>query len=160
MKKAQDWNQPCPNNECEMYGQMNKGNIISKSTYDTQSGKRRVFQSKCRGHSFAETMDTVFFDLKTSEEKVIMALKMILMQMSLAGICFVLGVKEETILSWLDRAYQKANLINKMLLRDISLTEVQWDEMWSFEKRKVNGNKEGDITEENKCEAEDGKQWI
>lgn len=93
MRKARNWNQPCPNKECEMYGQMNKGNIISKSTYDTQSGKRRVFECKCCGHSFAETRDTVFFDLKTSEEKVIMALKMILMQVSLAGICFVLGVK-------------------------------------------------------------------
>ncbi len=33
MRKAQNWNQPCPDKECEMYGQMNKGNIISKATY-------------------------------------------------------------------------------------------------------------------------------
>jgi len=160
MRKAKDWNQPCPNQECEMHGQMNKGNIISKSTYLTKSGKRRVFHCKCCGHSFSETRDTVFFDLKTPEEKVIMALKMILMQVSLSAICFILGVKGETVLTWQDRAYQKADLINKELLKDISVTEVQLDEMWSFVKRKVNGNEEKEIVEGKKCEAEEGKQWI
>ena len=33
MKKAQDWNQPCPDKNCNFYGQLNKGNIISISTY-------------------------------------------------------------------------------------------------------------------------------
>lgn len=47
-----------------------------------------------------------------------------------------------------------------MLLRDVSVTEVQLDEMWSFVKRKVNENKEEDITDENKRESEEGKQWI
>ncbi len=160
MRKAKDWNQPCPNQECEMHGQMNKGDIISKSTYLTKSGKRRVFHCECCGHSFSETRDTVFFDLKTPEEKVIMALKMILMQVSLSAICFILGVKGETVLTWQDRAYQKADLINKELLKDISVTEVQSDEMWSFVKRKVNGNEEKEIMEGKKCEAEEGWQWI
>ena len=71
--------------------QMNKGNIISISTYRTQSGRRRIFMCKCCDHSFSETGDTVFYNLKTAEEKVIMALKMILVQVSLTGICFVLN---------------------------------------------------------------------
>ncbi len=157
MRKAKNWNQPCPNQECEKYGQMNKGNIISISTYRTQSGRRRIFMCKCCNHSFSETGDTVFYNLKTAEEKVIMALKMIV---SLTGICFVLNVKEETILGWLDRAYKKADDINKVLLKDISVTEIQLDEMWSFVKRKVSENKQEEVEEENKFEAEDGKQWV
>ncbi len=160
MRKAKNWNQPCPDKECEKYGQMSKGNVISISTYRTKSGRRRIFMCKCCNHSFSETRDTVFFDLKTPEEKVIMALKMILVQVGLSGICFVLNVKEETILGWLDRAYHKADEINKFLLKDISVTEVQLDEMWSFVKRKVSKNKKEEVEEEEKFEAEDGKQWI
>ena len=108
MRKAQNQNLPCPNKECEIYGQMNKGNIISQSTYETQSGKRRIFKCECYGQSFSETGDTVFFDLKSPEEKVIMVLKMMLMQVSLSAISFIPDVKGETILKWLNRAYQKA----------------------------------------------------
>lgn len=57
---------------------------------------------------FSETRDTGLFDLRTPEEKVMMALKMILVRVSLSNISFVLGVKEETVLRWLERAAQKA----------------------------------------------------
>ncbi len=155
MRKAQNWNLPCPNKECEIYGQMNKDNIISQSTYETQSGKRRIFKCKCCGQSFSETRDTVFFDLKSPEEKVIMVLKMILMQVSLSAISFIPDVKGETILKWLDRAYQKADLINKVLLKDISVKEVQSDEMWSFVKRKENKNKKEEGRGVGKTDAEE-----
>ena len=158
MRKAQNWDQPCPNMQCEYYGQVNKGNISSVSTYESKSGKRRVFSCNHCGEMFSETRDTVFFNLKTSEDKVIMALKMILVKVSLSGIYFVLGVKEETVLEWLGRAYQKAEEINKILLKDLSVTEVQLDEMWSFVKRKI--SKQADDETESPDGAEDGRQWV
>lgn len=103
----------------------------------TESGKRRTFECQECGETFSETRDTVFFDLRASEEKVIMALKMILVQVSLSGIAFSLNVTEETILRWLERAYQKAAQINQVLLKPLAVTEVQLDEMWSFVKRKL-----------------------
>ena len=56
----------------------NKGNSKCKSTYVTKSGKRRTFECQECGGIFSETRDTVFFNLRASEEKVIMALKVIL----------------------------------------------------------------------------------
>ncbi len=85
---------------------------------------------------------------------------MILVPVSLSGISFVLNVKEETILGWQDRAYRKADEINKFQLKDISVTEVQSDEMWSFVKRKVSKNKKEEVEEEEKFEAVDGKRLI
>ena len=154
MRKAQNWNQPCSSKECKDYGQINKGNISSISSYLSKSGRRRIFKCKTCGTTFSETRDTVFFDLKTTEEKVIMALKMILVQVNLSGIAFVLDVKEETVLSWLKRAYEKAEQINACLLKELSVTEVQLDEMWNFVKRKVSEQ------EESPHNAEDGRQWI
>ena len=87
MLTVQAWNQPCPNPGCNYYKLMNRGNISAIASYLTQSGKRRVFKcSRCEG-SFSETRDTVFFDLRTVEEKVMMALKMLLVRVKLAAIC-------------------------------------------------------------------------
>jgi hypothetical protein len=73
IRKAKNWNQPCPNSNCNYYRLINRGNIKSISTYKTKSGKRRIFQfNECKT-TFSETRDTVFFDLKTPEEKVMMA---------------------------------------------------------------------------------------
>ena len=158
MRKPKDWGQPCPNPDCSHYRLMNRGNISAISTYMTRSGKRRIFCcSKCK-RPFSETRDTVFFDLRTPEEKVMMALKMLLVKVGLSDIGFVLGVTEETVLMWLERAAQKAHEINAHLLRDLPVTEVQLDEMWSFIKRKhaQQAEADGESTEL----SEDGRQWV
>ncbi len=162
MRRASEWNQPCPDKNCAHYGQINKGNIISISTYMTQSGKRRIFRCNTCNKTFSETRDTVFFDLNTDEEKVMMALKMILVKVSISGIAFVLDIKEDTILSWLDRAYKKANEINQILLKELPVTRVELDEMWSFIRRKISNGEEEDpvSTESDSSEPEEGQQWI
>lgn len=158
MRKPQNWDQPCPNKSCCYYGQKNRGNISSISSYMSQSGARRIFRCTHCGEMFSETRDTVFFDLRTPEEKVMMALKMILVQVGLSDISFVLGVKEETILIWLNRAYKKADEINRILLKDLPVTEVQLDEMWSFVRRKI--SEQSTAEKESPQGAKDGRQWI
>ncbi len=60
MRKASEWNHPRPNKNCMCYGQLNQKNISSIATYDTKSGKRRVFKCSICNESFSETRDTVF----------------------------------------------------------------------------------------------------
>jgi transposase-like protein len=160
MRKPKDWGQPCPNPDCSHYRLLNRGNISAISTYLTQSGRRRIFRcGQCEG-TFSETRDTVFFDLRTPEEKVMMALKMLLVKVALSDIGFVLGVTEETVLAWLGSAAKKAHEINTHLLRDLPVTEVQLDEMWSFIRRKhaQQAGPDGESTDW----SEDGRQgvWI
>ena len=158
MRKPKDWGQPCPNSDCSHYRLMNRGNVSAISTYLTQSGKRRIFLcSKCK-RPFSESRDTVFFELKTPEEKIIMALKMLLVKVALSDIGFVLGVTEATVLEWLRRAAQKADEINAHLLRELPVTQVQLDEMWNFIKRKhaQQAGPDGEST----ALSEDGRQWV
>src|SRR5437588_157022 len=158
MRKPKDWGQPCPNSDCSHYRLMNRGNMSAIATYLTQSGKRRIFLcSKCE-RTFSETRDTVFFDLKTPEEKIIMALKMLLVKVALSDIGFVLGVTEATVLEWLRRAAQKAEEINAHLLRELPVTQVQLDEMWNFIRRKH--AKEAGPDGESTALSEDGPQWV
>jgi IS1 family transposase/transposase-like protein len=158
MRKPQDWGHPCPNPDCSHYRLMHRGNISAIATYMTQSGKRRIFCcSKCE-RPFSETRDTVFFDLRTPEEKVMMALKMLLVKVALSDISFVLGVTEETVLEWLRRAAQKAHEINVHLLRDLPVTQVQLDELWNFIRRKQ--TQQADLDGESTELSEDGRQWV
>jgi hypothetical protein len=72
----------------------------------------------------------VFFDLRTPEEKIMMALQMLLVKVALSAIGFVLGVTEGTVLEWRRRAAQKAEESNAHRLRELPVTQVQLDEMW------------------------------
>ena len=160
MRKPKAWGQPCPNPDCSSYRLLNRGNVSAISTYLTQSGKRRIFRCKDCERTFSETRDPVFFDLRTAEEKVIMALKMLLVKVALSDIGFVLGVTEETVLEWLRRAAHQAQELNAHLLRDLPITEVQLDEMWSFIRRKH--AQQADTNGESPERSEDGRQgvWI
>ena len=158
MRKPNDWGHPCPNPECTHYRRMQQGNVSAIATYRTQSGKRRIFRCHTCETPFAETRETVFFDLRTSEEKVMMALKMLLVRVDLAGIGFVLGVTEETVLAWLRRAAQQAETINHHLLRHLPVPQVQLDEMWNFIERKR--ARETDEAGASVPDGEDGRQWV
>lgn len=137
---------------------MKRGNVRAIATYQTQSGRRRIFDCKLCGEQFSETRETVFFDLRTPEEKVILVLKLLLCKVELTSISFALGVTEETVLEWLRRAAEKAAEINQHLLREVKVTSVQLDELWSFIARKhaLQAAEDGESTEE----STDGRQWV
>ena len=158
MRTPKDWGQPCPNPTCTHYRRMQQGNVSAIATYLTHSGKRRIFRCRTCETPFSETRETVFFDLRTSEEKIMMALKMLLVRVDLAGIGFVLGVTEATVLAWLRRAAQQAEALNQHLLRHLPVTQVQLDEMWSFIARKH--ARETDEAGESLPGGEDGRQWV
>src|SRR6266446_10032276 len=158
MRKPKDWGQPCPNPECAHYSRTTCGNVSAIATYLTQSGKRRIFCCHTCETQFSETRETVFFDLRTAEDKVMMALKMLLVRVDLTGICFVLGVTEETVLAWRRRVAHQAEALNRHLLRDLPVTQVQLDEMWNFIARKHAC--ETDAGGESLPDSEDGRQWI
>jgi transposase-like protein len=158
MRKPKNWGQPCPNPDCTPYRLMNRGNMSAISPYLTQRGQRRIFRCSTCEKPFSETRDTVFFDLRTPEEKVMMALKMLLVKVALSDMGFVRGVTEETVLEWLRRAAQKAHEVNGSLLRDLPVTQVQLDEMWNFLRRQQahQAGPDGESTEL----SEDGRQGV
>ena len=137
---------------------MRQDNVSAIATYLTQSGKQRIFRCHTCATHFAETRETVFFDLRTSEEKVMMALKILLVRVDLTGINFVLGVTEETVLVWLKRAAYQAEAINRHLLQALPVTQVQLDEMWNFIARKHAC--ETDTAGESLPDGEDGRQGV
>ena len=158
MRIAQDWAQPCPNPNCRYHNQFHHGTIIAQSTYQTQSGRRRIFKCTHCGQLFSETRDTVFYDLRLPEERVMLVLKLCLVAVSLSGISFAVGVQEETILRWLQRAAAQAERVNAQLLQEVQVSQVQLDELWNFVARKQaeTAQANGEASEE----SPDGRHWV
>ena len=92
--------------------------------------------TRVRVAPFSETRQAYFDDLRTAEDTVMMALKMLLVRVDLAGIALCCGVTEETVLAWLRRVAHQAEAINHHLLRNLPVTQVQRDEMWNVIGRK------------------------
>jgi len=160
MRTPQDWGQPCPNPACAHESRRQCGNVRALATSLTQSGKRRILRCHTCETRFSETRETVFFALRTSEEKVMIALKRLLVRVDLAGMCFVLGVTEETVLAWLRRAAHQAEALNRPRLRPLPGTQGQRDEMWNVIERKHAC--ETDAAGESVPDGEEGRQgvWI
>jgi transposase-like protein len=127
----------CTNHACSLYGKTKQGNIVSNGTYATKSGRVRKFICRTCGNVFNDRTGTVFFDLRTPEDKVILALKLLLKGMSVRGIAEVLGSKPDTVLSWLRRAAEHSEEVEAFLLRDLKVSKVELDELWTFVKKNV-----------------------
>lgn len=61
---------------------------------------------------------------------------MLLRGMSVRGAADVLECKPDTVLGWLRRAAEHSDKVNDMLMREIEVSKVELDELWTFVKKK------------------------
>jgi len=126
----------CPNPRCKVYGRQGLGNIVSNGSHPGRGGQRvRKFLCKqCRG-SFCERSGTIFYDLRSPEDKVLMALRLLVKGMPLRGVADVMEVKLDTVRHWLRVAAQQGEEVSAMLVRELKVTQVELDALWSFVKK-------------------------
>jgi transposase len=65
-----------------------------------------------------------------------MALKMVLRGMSLRGTAEVLGVHLDTVRAWLRRAAEHSEEVNAVLLKELKVSKVELDELWTSVQKK------------------------
>jgi transposase-like protein len=127
----------CPNDRCKRFGIKSRGNIIGNGTYPTKSGRIRKFICTACRAVFCERTNTVFYDLRTEEEKVLLALKLLLNGKSLRSIAEVLEICLDTVIRWLSRAVDQSEEVNRVLLRELELSLAELDEFWTIVGRKL-----------------------
>lgn len=126
----------CPNPDCKHHGKKGLGNIVSNGTYRTRStGKARLFLCRTCGKAFSSRTGTAFFGLRSPKKKVLMGLKLLAEGLGLRGTSRVLEVKLDTVRGWLSMAARHCEQVSDMLLRDLRLSQVQVDELWTFVKK-------------------------
>jgi transposase-like protein len=126
----------CPNTQCRYYGQVDQGNIVGNGRYRTSSGLVRNFLCRGCGKSFCERTGTAFFDLRSSEERVLLALKLVLKGMALRAIAGAMEVKLDTVRFWLRQAATHAETVNEALVKQLRVERVELDELWTFVRKK------------------------
>lgn len=125
----------CLNPECEYYGKTGAGNIGIHSRAD-----KRYYCTACKGR-WSVRQGTIFYNLNTDEEKVLLALKLLAERNSLRGVSRILDVKKDTVGEWFRRAAQHADEVSEYLIRELKVSQAQIDEMWSFVGKKRRSSK-------------------
>lgn len=125
----------CPNEECPDHGTAGEGNVVGNGTYDTKSGKVRKFICKTCGGNFCSRTNTAFYDLRTEDEEVLLALKMVLKGLGLRDIAEILDVKLDTVRGWLKRAAEHSEEVNAVLMKELDVSKVEMDELWTYVKK-------------------------
>jgi IS1 family transposase len=120
----------CPNPECADHGKVGAGNIAIHCRAD-----RRLRCTTCNKR-FSARQGTIFYNIKTDEEKVLMALAMLAERNSARAKARILGTNEDTVLEWLAKAARHASEVSEMLIRRLKVSQAQLDEMWSFVEKK------------------------
>ena len=122
----------CPNEECSLFGIAGKGNVTVYGTYQIRSGRIRKYICHTCSTTFCDRTNTAFYDLRTSEEKVRLALKMSMRGMSVLGIAEILETKPSTISIWISKAAKHSEKVNKAVMTDVETPKVEMDEAWTF----------------------------
>jgi transposase-like protein len=129
-------NVACPNQKCKSFNKPATATVVSNGTYPTKSGRVHKYMCRDCGAVFCERHSTAFYDIRSPEDRVILALKLILKGLSLRAVASVLEVKLDTIRFWLTRSASHAEQVNDVLVKQIKVKRVELDELWSFVRKK------------------------
>jgi transposase-like protein len=122
----------CSNPNCRDYGKRGAGNIVKYGHY--KNGRQR-FKCKTCGSVFVETKNTVFYNRKLSEDQIIMICKLLVEKNGIRAIERIMEIHRDTVSAVVEDLARHAREVTDFLIRDVELTEVQVDEMWSFVKK-------------------------
>ncbi len=126
----------CFNPDCPDRGLVGKGNIYVHSYKE-----RRFGCHTCKG-TFAGSKGTMFYRLRTPPQQVLEAIAKLVERGSIRGVARAKGVKPDTVIDWLRLAGKHAAEVNEYLVRDLHLSQVQVDELWTFVRRSSRGSRQ------------------
>jgi len=118
----------CWNEACEDYNKVNHGNMIKNGK--TDKGVQRHLCKTCK-KSFTETKGTMFYRCRHTEDEIVECMAMVGDRNSLAAIHRIKGIKEETVIKWLEKASIHVGQFER-IVRKKKLSRVQLDALWTY----------------------------
>ena len=119
----------CPNEQCELYGQIEAAQVIRFGK--TRNGTQR-YRCKGCGQTFTETYGTVFYRRQASRETILETLALLAEGVRISSLSRAKGIKEDTILDWLRAAARQAEAVEEALLKDYRISPAQIDALWTY----------------------------
>ncbi len=124
--------QYCDNAGCSCYLLVGDGNL---TTHSLVQGQLRC--KSCKGKPFSVRKGTVFFDRRTPIARIVRCLMQLASGCGTNAVCRNEQVDGKTLRSWLVLASSQVSGFTAYMQRDMSLSEVQIDEFWSYIKKKT-----------------------
>jgi transposase-like protein len=115
----------CPNKDCEDYGKIEIENVVGNGHYETKNGVVHRYICRTCSKSFTSNANTILHNLRTDEETVFLALKLLLKGMNLRATAEVLEVKLDTVRRWLQISAEHCEEVNKVLMKDLDVDKVE-----------------------------------
>lgn len=126
MELKRQW---CDQKTCPDFGKMEAGNIKVFSHVE-----QRYYCTTCR-HSFSADKHTFFATIRSPRSVVLEAVALLTERNSLRAVARLMHLSPNRILHWLDLAGQQAAAVSAERIRELHLTQVQIDELWTFVKK-------------------------
>jgi len=122
----------CSNKNCQGYNKIGAGNIIRRGR--NKKGKQMLMCKTC-GVRFVETKGTVFYNRHLSEEEIILICKLLVEKNSIRAIERITEHHRDTIGNLISDLATHCKEVTDFLIKNVELTTVEVDEMWSFIKK-------------------------
>jgi len=97
----------------------------------TSKGSQRYFCPSCQ-QSFTDTFDTLYYRRQVSEEEVRIVLQAHAEGSSLRGVSRISGLAYDTVVSIVQAASEKAQMVHNAEVQAVETDAISADEMWSF----------------------------
>jgi transposase-like protein len=125
----------CPNRSCKDYGLRDNGNVAVRGNYGKNKNRKLLYCRTC-GKRFAASMSTAFYRMHLSEDIIRQILRHAAegdgVQSTARSLKIDKGIVQRVIL----RAGGHCESVLSNLLHSLKMTETQFDELWTFVKKK------------------------
>src|SRR3990167_2032870 len=132
MKKRRKLDVPCPNEACSLFGRKGMLNIV-KSGFK-ENGMRNYQCTLC-GRQFVRTTGTIFYRSRIKRKEAKQIANLLVEKNGIRSVGRVIERNRNTILRFTDRLADKCKQVNEFLLKDVKLSPIEIDELWTFIKK-------------------------
>ena len=133
MRKARKLDVRCPNPDCRCFDKVGLRNIIRKGKQ--KNGTKRYQCTDCK-RTFARTINTPFFHRHLKKKEIVNICKMLSEKTGFRAIARITEHHRDTICSIADSVAKHCKKFNEYFIKELKLTPIEVDEMWSFVKKK------------------------
>ena len=132
MKKRRKLDVACPNEVCSLFGKKGMLNIV-KSGYKTNG--MRNYQCTVCGRQFVRTVGTIFYRGRIKRKEAKQIANLLVEKNGIRSIGRITERNRNTILRFTDLLAGKCKQVNEFLLKDVNLSPIEVDELWTFIKK-------------------------
>ena len=122
----------CQNPRCRYYQKEKGKDIIKSGKYRT--GHQRYYCKHCKTY-FMETKGTPLYRKQLSEKEITNICKHLVEKNGIRSIERITGHHRDTIGRLLEDMAEHAKQMNNFLIKNLGLTPIECDELWSFVKK-------------------------